>query len=162
MKYCAKCGTNLEVVSQALTGIKEDFFTKTDFAFDQFVARYAEHVFKDAPSEANDRSVGSSWRILGKGVVTTLMDLFLFMVMWNVLPLRFIILLISSPFRLLTNRAHRHKQEIAPIEVEARPALESGAPERWLAGTVGSVSEHTTERLRDYAEIKPGEGKARE
>ncbi len=161
-KYCVKCGTNLEVVTQALTGSREDFFTKTDLAFDQFIGRYTEHVFKDAPTQAADRSVGSSWRLLGKGIVTTFINLILFFLMWNVLPLRFMILLISTPFRLLLNRDERQKQEVQEIEVEARPSLESGPPERWPAGSVSSVSEHTTERLRDYADLKPGERESRE
>lgn len=166
-RFCAKCGTNLEVVSQALTGSRDDFFTKTDLAFDQFIARYTEHVFKNSPTEATDRSVGSSWRLLGKGVLTTFIDLILFFLMWNVMPLRFIMLLISSPFRLLSNRAGRHKPELArheppQIEAEASPRLESEPPERWLAGSVGSVSEHTTERLRDYADLKSGEGTRQE
>ena len=51
LKFCASCGTNLEAVSQALTGVEEDFFSKMDSGMDYFIARYAEHVFKDAPHD---------------------------------------------------------------------------------------------------------------
>src|SRR5215211_7432597 len=104
-KFCASCGTNLEVVSQALTGNRDDFFTKTDAALDQLIARYAEHVFKEAPSKVNDRKVGNSWKVLGQGVITSFVDLILFSLMWNILPLRFMILLISTPIRLLSQRS---------------------------------------------------------
>ncbi len=57
-KFCASCGTNLEAISKALSGSTGDFFTKIDAALDQFIARYSEHVFKDAPSNALDRRVG--------------------------------------------------------------------------------------------------------
>ena len=55
LKFCASCGTNLEAVSQALTGVEEDFFSKMDSGMDYFIARYAEHVFKDAYSTANEK-----------------------------------------------------------------------------------------------------------
>lgn len=47
-KFCATCGTNLDLVSQALSGSDDDFFTKIDSGLDHFLARYAEHVFKNA------------------------------------------------------------------------------------------------------------------
>ena len=78
-KFCASCGTNLEAVSQALNGDRGDFFTKTDAALDQLIARYSEHVFKDATSKLNDREVGNSWKILGQGLVTVFVDLILAM-----------------------------------------------------------------------------------
>ena len=37
-----------EAMSQALNGNRDDFFTKTDAALDQLIARYSEHIFKDA------------------------------------------------------------------------------------------------------------------
>ena len=41
LKFCASCGTNLVAVSQALSGSAGDFFTKTDAAVDQIIARYS-------------------------------------------------------------------------------------------------------------------------
>jgi uncharacterized membrane protein YvbJ len=60
-KFCATCGTNLEAVSQLLSGTGSDFFTRIDSGLDQFIAKYAEHIFRDAPSAAIDRSVSHSW-----------------------------------------------------------------------------------------------------
>lgn len=152
-KFCASCGTNLEAVSQALTGDKDDFLTKTDAAFDQLVARYAAHVFRDAPSRVKDKSIIGSWMVLGQGVLTSFVDMILFTFMWNVLPLRFLILLISTPIRLLMERTGRQPK----LErVEKRLELDSAnAPEaRWLQGSVSSVSERTTDRLPQYAQPK--------
>ena len=148
-KYCAACGTNLEAVSQVLSGDVDDFLTKIDKGLDQFIARYAEHVFKNAPSSAMDRRVGKSWFVLGQGFLTLFVDLILFSLMWNVLPLRFLILLISTPVRLLSERSSR--QKAASVELEEQPLL--GLPEaphsEWQSDSVPIVSEHTTEMLQD-------------
>jgi hypothetical protein len=142
LKFCAACGTNLEAVSQALTGHEQDFFTKMDAGIDQLVGRYTEHVFRDAPQYANDRKVSSSWRLLGQAVLTTLLDLLLFVLMWNLLPLRFLILVISTPFRLMSERA-------GTPELAGYQAPQFGeAPKRlWLGESVDSISEHTTTLL---------------
>jgi len=142
LKFCAACGTNLAAVSQALTGREEDFFTKMDAGIDQLVGRYTEHVFRDAPQYANDRKVSSSWRLLGQAVLTTLLDLLLFVLMWNLLPLRFMILVISTPFRLMNER---DKSPQLP-DYEAPEFGES--PKRlWLGESVESISERTTTLL---------------
>ena len=144
LKFCAACGTNLEAVSQALTGREEDFFTKMDAGIDQFVGRYAEHVFRDAPQLANERKVSRSWQLLGQAALTSLLDLLLFVLMWNMLPLRFLILIISTPFRLMTERSRAEHQQVPAYE-----APEFGeAPKRlWLSEPVESVTVHTTSRL---------------
>jgi hypothetical protein len=124
LKFCASCGTNLEAVSMALSGREEDFFTKIDTGMDQFIARYTEHGFKTAPSDASDRKVAKSWRLLGQAVLTSIVDMLLFMLMWNVLPLRFLLLLISTPFRLLSQRSEQENQEERPsIEDYKAPEL---------------------------------------
>src|SRR5690242_13132626 len=104
-RFCAGCGTNLEVVSSALSGREEDFFTRTDTAMDQFITRDTEHVFKNSRLDATDQKVATSWKLLGKAVLTTFVDVILFSLMWNFLPLRFLMLLISTPFRLLSERS---------------------------------------------------------
>ncbi len=148
-KFCVACGTNLEAVSQALSGSAMDFFTKTDAALDLLVAKYAEHVFKDAPANLTNTSVGKSWKLLGQGVLTSLMDVILFGLMWNIFPLRFLILLISSPIRLLYQRSGH--QKIAKTEIEEHAALKPpAATNEMLLKSPPSVSERTTERLRDY------------
>lgn len=148
-KFCSSCGTNLEAVSQALSGTRTDFFTRLDTGLDQFIAKYAEHVFKDSPANAADRSVSNSWKILGKGVVTSFVDLFLSLVIWNVFTFRFQILWISTPFRLLAERSDRQKLK-AKVDTDAQLKLPEPPANQWSPGSVPSVSEHTTEHLHDY------------
>jgi hypothetical protein len=149
-KFCASCGTNLEAVSQVLSGTGTDFFTRIDTGLDQFIAKYAEHVFTDAPSQATDRSVSNSWKLLGRGVLTSFIDLFLSLVIWNVFTLRFNILLFSTPFRLLSERSNRLKISKAGIDTDAPLRLPEPLQDQWIRGPVPSVSEHTTERLQEY------------
>lgn len=146
-KFCASCGTNLEAVSQALSESRDDFFTKTDTALDQFIARYAEHVFKDAPSKALDRKVGKSWQLLGQGILASFMDMIMFFLMWNVFPLRLLILMISTPVRLLSERSKYQKSAAGELAGEKVLDLSEPLPQKWLSGTVVSVAEHTTVKL---------------
>jgi hypothetical protein len=151
LKFCAACGTNLEAVSQALTGREEDFFTKMDAGIDQLVGRYTEHVFRDAPQYANDRKVSSSWRLLGQAVLTTLLDLLLFVLMWNLLPLRLLILVISTPFRLMSEH---DKSLQLPDHVDSE--FGESRKRLWSNESVESISEHTTTLL----EVIPAAGAA--
>ena len=109
-KFCASCGTNLEAVSQALSGSDDDFFTKIDSGLDHFLAKYAEHVFKNAPAHAAEQRIAKSWQVLGQSVLTSIVDLLLFSLMWNIIPLRFLLLLISTPIRLVTQRGRTPKR----------------------------------------------------
>src|SRR5215510_11478946 len=154
-KFCSSCGTNLEAVSQVLSGRATNFFTKLDAGFDQLFARYSEHLFKDALSDATDRKVKNSWKLLGKSVVTSLFDLFMAVLIWNVISLRFEILLITTPFRLLSEKFARQKKLASSLERETLPKLAEPPEQRWLAGAAASVSEHTTERLQDYSPPPP-------
>lgn len=154
LKFCASCGTNLEAVSQALTGSDDDFFTKIDNSLDHFLGRYAEHVFRSAPTHAAEQTVGKSWQVLGQSIVTSFVDLILFSLMWNVIPLRFLILLISTPIRLLSAQKHRKGVMSAgnkPVD------LSDPMPQHWLPESIVSVTEHTTMILADSerAQEKP-------
>jgi hypothetical protein len=146
LKFCASCGTNLEVVSQALTGREDDFFTKMDSGIDQLIARYSEHVFRNAPLAASERKVGKSWQLLGQAVLTTIVDLILFTLMWNLLPLRFCLLVISTPFRLLSERNETSSPQPA-VEAYKPPELPQPAAQLWLDDPVPSVTENTTKHL---------------
>jgi hypothetical protein len=145
-KFCAACGTNLEAVSQALSASDDDFFTKIDSGLDHFLARYAEHVFKNAPAHAAEQRISKSWQLLGQSVLTSILDLLLFTLMWNVIPLRFLLLLISTPVRLITQRGRSQQKSIGGTSVTDLP--EPG-PQQWLSGPVDSVTEHTTAILAD-------------
>jgi len=149
-KFCVTCGTNLEAVSQALSGSKTDFFTKTDAALDQLIAKYAEHVFKDAPTNTADTTIGKSWKLLGQGVLTALLDMILSALMWNVFPLRFLFLIISSPIRLLYGRSNRQKITKEEIEEPTALKLPASATNEMLAKSIPSVTEHTTDRLQEH------------
>lgn len=149
-KFCVACGTNLEAVSQALTRSQTDIFTRTDLALDQFIGRYAEHLFKDAGEESANPSLSRSWKILGQGVLTTLWDFLLASLMWNVIPLRFMILLITSPFRLMKERSEKGREYPPP---QSPPQLEGAreAPPQLPP----SISENTTELLGEYRSRDP-------
>jgi hypothetical protein len=149
-RFCVTCGTNLEAVSQALSESKTDFFTRTDAALDQLIARYAEHVFKDAPANTANTTIGKSWKILGQGVLTSLMDMILFSLMMNLFPIRLLILLISSPIRLLYQRSNRQKTTKADFEEKKEFKLPAPPTNEMLLESMASVTEHTTERLQEY------------
>ena len=146
-KFCASCGTNLEAVSQALSGSEDDFFTRIDSGLDHFLARYAEHVFKNAPLNAAEQQVGKSWQVLGQAVLTSITDILLFSLMWNIIPLRFLLLLISSPIRLLSEQGKNKTRALAGGNVpggKRLPDLPEPVPQQWLSDSIGSVTEHTT------------------
>jgi len=156
-KYCATCGTNLEAVAHALTGREEDFFTKMDTGIDYFVARYAEHVFRTAPQGVGEHKVAKSWKLLGQAVVTTFVDILLFSLMWNILPLRFLILCISTPFRLLAERgSHDQERQMLPADNYTPPELAPANAQLWLADNAPSVTENTTKHLETtpYSETR--------
>ena len=147
LKFCASCGTNLEVISRALSVREEGLFTKVDRSLDQFIARYAEHVFKDAPMRALDQQISKSWQVLGQGVLTCLFDLALFTIMTIVLPIKFLILLIYTPIKLLSERSKQQKNIAVEVEGHGAPALFEPLPQQLVSTSVPSVTEHTTVNL---------------
>ena len=146
-KYCSSCGTNLEVVSQALSGSADGFLSKLDTSLDQFIARYAEHIFKDAPVNVLDRRISRSWKILGQGAVTSLVDLLLFNLMCVILPFRLLLLLVLTPIGLVSERS-RLRQDVAS-QLESNQAIDFPAvlPRDLPRSLVASVTEHTTRSL---------------
>jgi len=146
-KFCASCGTNLEAVVQALSGSEDDFFTKIDSGLDHFLGKYAEHVFKHAPAHAAEQRIVRSWQVLGQSVLTSIVDLLLFTLMWNIIPLRFLLLLISTPVRLVTQRGRPSKRNLSGGTKQ--PELPEAMPQQWLQSSFDSVTEHTTAILSD-------------
>jgi hypothetical protein len=144
-RFCASCGTNLDVVSQALSGSNEAFFTKLDTTLDHFIARYAEHAFKDAPANAAEQRIGKSWKVLGQGIATSFLDLLFFILIWNIIPLRFLMLLILTPIRRLSEQGKSKKG--ARLHGTRSSDLPDSPPQQRLPGSIISVTEHTTEIL---------------
>ena len=136
LKFCPACGTNLEAISHALSGSQDGVLVKADKALDKFIARYAERIFRNAPTKLLGRQVGKSWQLLGQGVITSAVDFILLLVMWVVLPVRLLTLLIRTPISLLSERSKRQKSGMAAAAEASR--------ERWLAESGVSVTEQTT------------------
>ena len=157
-KFCISCGTNLEVVSQALSGHKLSWFTRFDMDLDHELAKYAAHIFEDAPGQAAVRKVANSWKILSKGILASFVDMFLSVIMWIPFVLRFYILLVSTPFRLLSERSKKRKpKNTTPADQQQLQALPDASPQAWLPEPIPSVTEYTTENLRQYRQ-KGGSG----
>jgi hypothetical protein len=147
-KYCPTCGTNLEVVTIALSTGEDSIFTRVNRHLDRSVARYADHFFESAKTTARESQVGGSWRLAGKGGLTFLIDLALIPVMFFFLPVRLLLLLMYTPLGLLQERSERKRGSVPALEVTSESS-KRGLPEagRWRVGSVGSVTENTTEHL---------------
>ena len=147
-KFCPACGTNLEVVTIALSTGEDSVFTRVNKHLDRSVARYADHFFESATTTAREGRVGSSWRLAGKGMLTFLIDLALLPVMFFFLPIRLLMLLLYTPLGLLQERSERKRSGMPAVGGAIEPS-KRGLPEAggWRVGSVGSVTEHTTVNL---------------
>jgi hypothetical protein len=156
-KFCASCGTNLEVVTRALYTNSVGIYTRFDTALNQLIAHYSERVFKKAPTTALSRRLSDSWKLLGEGILTTPVDFILFWLMlFVVLPLRLLTLIVSTPFILLMERGNRPKSLPPQSENKAISNDAKSVPSEWTEGSVVSVMEHTTEHLPDYLPPRRG------
>ena len=158
-KFCPTCGTNLDVVTIALTTGEDSLFARVNKHLDRSVARYADHFFESAPTTAREGQVGGSWRLVGKGVLTFFIDLALLPLMFFFLPVRLLMLLLYTPLGLLQERSERKRSSVPAIDV-ASESSKRGLPEAggWRGGSVGSVTENTTVHL-ELAEASEGRGK---
>ena len=157
-KFCPTCGTNLDVVTIALTTGEDSIFTRVNKYLDRSVARYADHFFESAPTTAREGQVGSSWRLAGKGVLTFFIDLALLPVMFFFLPIRLLMLLLYTPVGLLQERSEQKRGSVPAVD-GASESSNRGLPEAgWRVGSVGSVTENTTVHL-ELAEASEGRGK---
>ena len=147
-KFCPTCGTNLDVVTIALSTGEDSVFSRVNKHLDRSVARYADHFFESATTTAREGQVGSSWRLAGKGVLTFLIDLALLPLMFFFLPLRLLMLLLYTPLGLLQERSERKRSSVPTVN-GANESSKRGLPEAggWRAGSVGSVTENTTVHL---------------
>ena len=158
-KFCPTCGTNLDVVTIALTNGEDSIFTRVNKHLDRSVARYADHFFESATTTGREGRIGSSWRLMGKGLLTFLLDLALLPVMFFFLPIRLLLLLLYTPLGLLQERSERKRGGVPGLD-EASESSMRGLPEAggWRGGSVGSVTENTTMHL-ELAEASEGRTK---
>lgn len=147
-KFCPSCGTNLDVVSLALSTGEDSIFTRINKHFDRSVARYADHFFENAHTKAREGGVGNSWGLVGRGLVTFFIDLILLPVMFFFLPFRMLMLMLYTPFGLLQQRGDRKRRRLSAADAASEPSkqglLEAGS---WRVDSVASVTEHTTVHL---------------
>jgi hypothetical protein len=146
LKFCPACGTNLDVVTLALSTDEDSIFTRVNKHLDRSVARYTDHFFESASTTASE--VGNSWRLAGKGLLTFFIDLVLLPVMFFFLPVRLLLLLLYTPLGLLQERSER-KQSSVPTVDWTSESSKRGLPEAggWRVGSIGSVTENTTVQL---------------
>ncbi|HEX4945963.1 MAG TPA: zinc ribbon domain-containing protein [Blastocatellia bacterium] len=140
-KFCTACGTNLERVTKALSPSSDGIFTRADKAFDRWMARYAGMLFSSAANKTEDWRTSHSWQILGQSVLAALANIVLVAVMlYLAIPIRFVVLLFSAPFRLLAERSNK-----------SRATADLPAPQ-WSADTImPSVTDHATMKMNDPA-----------
>ena len=144
--FCPSCGTNLEVVTLALAASEDSIFTRFNRHLDRSIARYAEHVFEEAPTGARVGRVRSSWRLMGQGLLTFLADAALLPLMFFFLPFRLLMLILYTPLSLLEERGNRkrNKRQVAGGEGGGAALGEASVSKDWLLGSVGSVTEPAT------------------
>jgi hypothetical protein len=129
---------------------------RADRALDRLIARYARQFFEQAPAKALDRRVGHSWQILGQGLLTFLANLVFLPIIFGALPIRFLTLLIFTPFRLIAERGKPRKYITAEQEERRKPELPTPPPGRWLTESVFRVTEQTTEHLASSGPAERG------
>jgi hypothetical protein len=139
-KFCIACGTNLERVTKALSPSADGLLTRADKAFDRWMARYAGMFFSSAASKAADWRTGHSWQLLGQSFLALLANFLLFWIMLSAaIPIRFLVLLFSAAFRLLSERSNKANHDTAEL-----------AAPQWSADTVmPSITEHATIKMPD-------------
>lgn len=147
-KFCPSCGTNLDVVTIALSTGEDSMFTRINKHLDRSVTRYADHFFETTPKTASASQVGNSWRLAGKGLLTFLIDLALLPVMLFFLPIRLLMLILYTPLGLLQERNEQKRSNVPAINGDTELS-KRGLPEpgNWRGGLVGSVTENTTLHL---------------
>jgi hypothetical protein len=146
-KFCTSCGTNLVVVTQALSENTDGALARMDTALDKLIARYAEHAFENSSKTASEWQVSSSWKILGQGFLTLIIDYLMLALMGIVLPIRFLTLLIITPYRLICERLEPRRMKTSELVGKGEPGLPEPAQGRWIESPAASITEHTTARL---------------
>jgi len=120
-------------------------FDRLEYRMDEIIASYTSRYFKRrAAPFVPPASLKESWKLLGQGYLTVLLDQFyIYLILNFVLQFRFVMLLLKSPFEWWRER--RVRKAAQPAEPIALP--QESIPSQLPAG---SVTEQTTERLADY------------
>jgi hypothetical protein len=144
-KFCTACGTNLERVTKALSPNADGLLTRADKAFDRWMARYAGMLFSSAANKAADWRTSHSWQLLGQSFLAALANVLLLAVMFYVaIPVRFVVLLFSAAFRLLSERSKKTDSATADLTIP-----------QWSADTLmPSVTEHATVKMPDPTAVR--------
>lgn len=144
-KFCTACGTNLERVTKALSPNADGIFTRADKAFDRWMARYAGMLFSSAASKAEDRRISHSWQLLGQSFLAALANVLLLAVMFYVaIPVRFVVLLFSAAFRLLSERSKKADHITADLTT----------PQWSTDSVIPSITEHATIKMNDPVAVR--------
>jgi len=153
-RFCAFCGINLEIVSRALYNHSLGLFTRIDIALDKLIGRYCERVFKSTPTSSAGRRGLDSWKLLGEALVTLGADFVLFWLMlFLFLPLRLVTLFVTTPVRLLLEKANRGKAARSTIDVLTGHSQDELASS-WLTDPRPSVVEVETEHFPESGSTK--------
>ena len=143
-KFCIACGTNLERVTKALSPSGDSALVRIDKAFDKVMGHYAGMFFGNAPQQATEWRTANSWKLLGESFLAMLANFILFWLMCYVaFPVRFLVLLVATPFRLLAER--NNKTPVTTAELE---------PHGWSEAVIPSVTEHATIKMDDSVAMR--------
>ena len=151
-KFCASCGTNLEVITRALYSRSTGVFTRAENALDQVITHYSERIFRNAPVGVPSRRISDSWKVLGQGLLTSAADFILFFLMlFLVFPVKLLTLLLFTPFKLMNQLVGPKAIPVPePGRVRTPTLAQLPPPAIWRADTPVSAVEHTTEHLPEY------------
>ncbi|MFN7930036.1 MAG: zinc ribbon domain-containing protein [Blastocatellia bacterium] len=143
-KFCIACGTNLERVTKVISPDGDNALVKIDKGFDKVMSHYAGLFFGQAEDQAEEWRVANSWKLLGESFLALLANFLLFWVLLYIaLPVRFVVLLFSTPFRLLAERGNPAKAITAELESRV-----------WTGEVVSSITEHTTMKIDESGALR--------
>lgn len=143
-KFCVACGTNLERVTKAIAPGGDAALVRIDKAFDKVMAHYAGLFFGKAADQAADWRISNSWKIFGESFLSLLANFILFWILLFVaIPIRLLVLIFSTPFRLLAERNNRVNVDTAELEQRA-----------WVGEVLPSVTEQATVKIDETVAVR--------
>ena len=148
-RFCRSCGRSLVglAVQQSDTISPLE---RIEYRLDEIIAHHAGRYFKQTSAAPPPAGLKESWKLLGKGYLAVLADVFyIWLMVQFILEFRLVLLLIKSPMQWWRERKTRKQavREQAPLS----PQLPQRIP-GYLSDV--SVTEQATERLQ--GESRPG------